>query len=89
MINIIWDDPFAKKLKKILKKHPELLNLFKDKITLLSIEPFDVILKTHKLTGQLKEYYACSVNYEYRLIFKIIDANNIFLIDIGSHDEVY
>ena len=47
-------------------------------------------LKTHKLKGDLKEVYACSLDYQYRIILNIVIIDNvIYLIDIGTHDEVY
>jgi mRNA-degrading endonuclease YafQ of YafQ-DinJ toxin-antitoxin module len=50
---------------------------------------FDKRLRTHKLKGALGEYYAFSVSYSDRIVFRILDDGGVFLIDIGSHDEVY
>ncbi len=50
--------------------------------------PHDPSLKTHKLKGDLKEFWSCSITFEIRLRFKVAD-DNIELIDIGTHDEVY
>ncbi len=56
--------------------------------------PFTPSLKSHKLTGDLDEYWSCSVNYDYRIIFTFSQDEEseetlIILVDIGSHDEVY
>jgi mRNA-degrading endonuclease YafQ of YafQ-DinJ toxin-antitoxin module len=56
---------------------------------LLELDPFHPTLKTHKLQGKLKKYYSCSIDYYFRLIFDFLDNENIQLLDIGSHDEVY
>jgi len=56
---------------------------------MFSENPFNVKLKTHKLSGTLKDCWAFSVDYNFRIIFKFIDKNKVLLIDIGSHDEVY
>jgi len=45
-------------------------------------------LRTHKLKGDLKEFWPCSVTHATRLRFKIIE-DAIELMDIGPHDEVY
>lgn len=50
---------------------------------------FNSKLRTHKLTGKLKELWVFSVVYDCRVIFKFLNGNEAFLIDIGGHDEVY
>jgi addiction module RelE/StbE family toxin len=89
IIEILWDEPFLKILTKWKKKHPDLISKLEDKLTLFSSEPFHLSLKTHTLSGNLKDYWALSITYEYRLVFKFIDENKALLIDIGTHDEVY
>ena len=60
--------------------------------------PFNAKLKTHKLKGDLKAYWACSINYDLRLIFQFTQAMDkdtanpveaILLSTIGTHDEIY
>jgi len=51
--------------------------------------PFDQQLKTHKLTGKLQGLWAFSVDYNCRVIFRFLGKNEVLLIDIGGHDEVY
>ena len=52
------------------------------------------MLKTHKLSGWLKGLWACSVEYDCRIVFTLepdpdTGDDMIVLIDLGSHDEVY
>ena len=89
MIELIWDEPFLKILKKWKKKHPDLLSKFEEKLIVFCSDPFNNTLRTHSLSGNLKEYYALSITYDQRLVFKFISENKVLLIDIGSHDEVY
>ena len=89
MVEIIWDKPFLRILKKWKKKHLDLMANFQDTLTLFTENPFHPSLKTHNLSGKLKEYWAFSITYEYRLVFKFISENKVLLIDIGTHDEVY
>jgi addiction module RelE/StbE family toxin len=89
MIELIWDQKFKKTLKKRLSKSDELTDKFNSKIKLFEEDPFNPILRTHKLSGILKEYWAFSIDYNLRVIFKFIDSNTALLIDIGTHDEVY
>ncbi|MBP6974073.1 MAG: type II toxin-antitoxin system YafQ family toxin [Syntrophorhabdus sp.] len=55
----------------------------------ISKNPFSKQLRTHKLTGTLKGLWAFSVDYDTRVIFSFLTDDEILLIDIGSHDEVY
>jgi mRNA-degrading endonuclease YafQ of YafQ-DinJ toxin-antitoxin module len=50
---------------------------------------FDSKLRTHKLKGALSDYYAFSISYSDRIVFRILDDGGVLLVDIGSHDEVY
>ncbi len=60
----------------------ERLSFFKEDI-------FDRRLKTHRLKGNLKDYYAFSISYSDRIVFKILKDNSVYFIDIGSHDICY
>ena len=56
----------------------------------LQINPFDNVLKTHKLKGNLSDFYACRLNYEYRIVCIILmQDDEVILVDIGTHDDVY
>lgn len=88
-IEIVWDEPFLRNFRKWIKKHPDLKAKFEEKLTLFTEQPFHASLKTHSLTGNLKEYWALSITYEYRLVFKFLSENKVLLVDIGTHDEVY
>ncbi|UMX47946.1 MAG: type II toxin-antitoxin system mRNA interferase toxin, RelE/StbE family [Candidatus Nealsonbacteria bacterium DGGOD1a] len=49
--------------------------------------PQDARLHFHKLGGRLSDYWAFSVNYEYRIIFYYGDSkDDIFFDSIGNHD---
>ena len=87
---IIRTDEYFKKLKKFIKKHPEVLDRYAKTIELLVIDPWHPSLRLHKLKGGLKEYHSVSINMKYRVVIDfIITDNEIIPIDIGTHDEVY
>ncbi len=88
MYQLVISDRFRKNLRYFLKKHPELKPVFGEELSILQKNPQDSRLKTHKLTGKLKEFFTCSITYEYRLIFNF-NKDFIFLLAIGTHDEVY
>lgn len=88
MPKLIFSIRFEKKLRGFIKKHPELTEIIKQKLLILQENPRDPRLKIHKLTGKLKSLFAVSITYEYRVIFDLED-DSIFLLAIGTHDEVY
>jgi len=89
MINIVWDPGFKKAYQKKIKTDDNLKRKFWKTIKLFSSNPFSKQLRTHKLTGILKGLWAFSVDYDTRVIFTFLKDDEVLLIDIGSHDEVY
>jgi mRNA-degrading endonuclease YafQ of YafQ-DinJ toxin-antitoxin module len=60
----------------------------------LTQNPMDPILRVHKLKGELAGAWACSVDYDIRIIFEFIEnpdtrEKEILLLAFGTHDEVY
>ena len=75
-------------LGKVRDKHPELEIILKEKLNFLQHNPNDSRLKTHKLSGKLKNCWAIWITYEHRLIFHL-ENKYIFLLAVGTHNEVY
>ena len=77
---------YSPKFQRLYKKLPrEICSLIKKKIALLVKDPFDQKLKTHKLSGSLKDYWAISIDYRYRIIFTFESENIIRLHMCGDH----
>ncbi len=89
MMRITWDQGFKRAYKKRIKHDNERKKRFWDAIEMFSKDPFDQRLRTHKLTGKLEGLWAFSVDFDCRVIFKFLGKSEVFLIDIGSHEEVY
>jgi mRNA-degrading endonuclease YafQ of YafQ-DinJ toxin-antitoxin module len=51
-------------------------------------DPQDPILRAHKPRGDLGKYWAFSVDDDLRVLFRW-DGDTCFLVNLGSHDEVY
>ncbi|CCQ53181.1 type II toxin-antitoxin system RelE/ParE family toxin [Crocosphaera watsonii WH 8501] len=94
MTKLIISPSFKRAFKNIIKKKPELKYKIESKLRLLSDNPYNPILRTHKLKGKLSGAWACTVEYDCRIVF-CFEQNQetleeeINLIDIGTHDEVY
>ena len=89
MIEIRWEESFTKKVKKIINSDPSFKSKIIERLKLFADNQFDPTLKTHKLHGKLKNYWAFSVDYDYRILFRYNEDSSISLINIGDHDEVY
>jgi addiction module RelE/StbE family toxin len=89
-MNLVKDDDYKRKERKFFKKRPHLIDKYGLVLEKLKTNPFDPSLKTYKLKGDLSEFYACSLTYEYRIICVfLVQTETIVLVDIGSHNEVY
>ena len=87
---IVRTDEYFKKLKKFIKKHPDVLERYIKTIELIEIDPYHPSLRLHKLQGKLNIYYSVSINMKYRVVIDfMIQDNKIIPIDIGTHNEVY
>jgi addiction module RelE/StbE family toxin len=94
MRTLIWSNAFKKSFKKWLRKRSDLDNDIAETLKLLVADPFLPQLETHKLKGKLSGSWACSVGYDLRIVFDFVkaekgSADDILLLAIGTHDEVY
>lgn len=48
--------------------------------------PFDPMLKTHKLHGAMREYWAFSISYGYRIGFTFMPGRLARFHAVGTHD---
>ena len=46
---------------------------------------FSPSLRTHKLKGPLNDYWSYSINLNYRVLFRFINAHEVLYYDIGTH----
>jgi mRNA-degrading endonuclease YafQ of YafQ-DinJ toxin-antitoxin module len=89
MIEIAFSSSFKRAFRKRVQGTASLEARFWERVTIFQNNPFDLRLKTHKLSGQLKDLWSFSVEYDVRVIFSFIDDKKAVFIDIGTHKEVY
>lgn len=89
ILEVSFSSSFRRAFKKRIKGNADLEARFWQKVEQFTIDPFDQSLKTHKLSGKLKELWSFSVDYDERVLFYFTEAGNAVFVDIGSHDEVY
>jgi mRNA interferase YafQ len=86
---------FERSYKKYAGKNQSLKAAIDETLLKLQANAYDNSLKTHKLSGKLAAHLACSCGYDCRIVFIIEksltnpEEENIVLLDIGTHDDVY
>ena len=89
MIEIAFSSSFKRAFKKNVAGNASLEMRFWERVELFKKNPFDPKLRTHKLSGKLKDLWSFSVEHDLRVIFSFADQTRVIFVDIGSHKEVY
>lgn len=94
MKTLIWTSSFKRSFKRAVRHRPDLLVKIEHTLDKLVEDSFYYTLHTHKLKGDLAGSWACTVDFEYRVIFKFVPdpetgEEAVLLEAVGTHDEVY
>lgn len=94
MKNLVWSAGFLRRFKRLTKKNPQLRSQIEKVLQLLAEDPFDSSLHTHRLKGYLDGVWSCSIDYNNRILFELFEnldsgEEEILLLTLGSHDDVY
>ena len=90
MYTIVTPRQFLRQARKFFKKHPNLKPRFAGVLRDLQNDPFQPHLELHPLSGKLEGCHAVSLTYSFRVTLTLmVTTEEIILLDIGSHDEVY
>jgi mRNA-degrading endonuclease YafQ of YafQ-DinJ toxin-antitoxin module len=81
MITVYYSSAF----KKAIKKYSSHRKQIEKRIGIFIENPYDLRLKTHKLSGELEGYYSFSISYNLRVLFEFIDDRTVGFIDLGTH----
>ncbi len=94
MRRLAWESRFRRAFKRHVKDNPAQRDRILRTLRLLTDDPYQAPLKTHKLSGRLGGLWACWVEYDCRIVFAFEPdpqggEDMIVLIGLGTHDEVY
>jgi mRNA-degrading endonuclease YafQ of YafQ-DinJ toxin-antitoxin module len=84
-LRIATSGRFLRRAKKL--KEPQ-SSMLRAALLRFAADPKDPLLRTHKLKGELADYWAFAVDDDLRVLFRW-DDDEAFLVNLGSHDEVY
>ena len=77
---------YSSKFEREYKKLPEHIKaLAEEREEVFRQNSFDPRLDTHKLSGRLKEFWAFSIDYKYRIIFEFAGKEAVWFHSIGDH----
>lgn len=93
-MQLVWTTTFSRTFKRLVRQKPQLRPQIEQILEQLLADPFHPSLKTHKLKGALAVRWSCSIDYSNRIIFSFetnpdSDEEELFLLTLGSHDDVY
>jgi len=88
-MEVSFSSTFKRTFKKRIKSNTDLEEKFWQKLEQFTVNPYDPSLKTHKLSGKLKEFWSFTIDYDARVLFYFTENEKAVFVDIGSHDEVY
>ena len=87
---LIFTEQYNRRAAKFLKRHPDVESQYEKTLELLELNPHHPSLRLHGLSGRLDGLQSISINLKYRVTIEmIISDNEIVLINVGDHDEVY
>jgi len=91
-LKIIQSKKYERKASKLVAGNKQLLDKLLEVYKMMEEDLFNPKLKTHKLKGEFRERWSCSLTYDLRIIFRIKEHDKekvIELLTMGSHDMVY
>lgn len=84
-LRVIASTRFIRKARKLREPGASMLRAA---LRRFAVDPQDPLLRTHKLRGELDAYWAFSVDNDLRVLFRW-EGDDAFLVNLGSHDQVY
>ncbi len=94
MRELVLTPRFKRAFRKFMRQHRHLQKTIEETLIQMQSDIFAAPLHTHKLTGPLSGLRACSCGYDCRMVFsielnKLTGKEEIFLLNIGTHEEIY
>jgi addiction module RelE/StbE family toxin len=89
MTEVAFSSSFKRAFKRRIKGNAVMETRFWKRLELFQNNPFDQSLRTHKLSGRLKDLWSFSIEYDLRVVFSFLEGDRALLVDIGTHEEVY
>ena len=81
-MKVYYSSKFYREYKKLSK---EVKSDAEKAERLFRQNPFHPKPKTHQLLGRLRDFWAFSINFRYRIIFEFVNGKTIWFHSVGDH----
>jgi len=88
-MKIRFSPDFIRLLKKIKRTDKALTDQINKQLKLFQLQPQHPSLRTHKLSGKMKNRWSISLSRSFRMIYILLEKDEAYFIAIGTHDKVY
>ena len=88
-MKIRFSPAFIRLLKKIKRTDKALTDQINKQLKLFQLQPQHPSLRTHKLSGKMKNRWSISLSRSFRMIYILLEKDEAYFIAIGTHDKVY
>jgi len=90
MYKLVFTYSYEQKVKKFIKKHPDIIKQYSKTLELLELNPFHPSLRLHQFKTASFEGYSVSINLSYRVAIEfLVTEEEILLVNIGDHQDIY
>ena len=89
MTEVAFSSSFKRAFSRRIKGNAAAEARFWERVELFQNNPFHQRLRTHKLSGRLRDLWSFSIQYDLRVVFSFLENDRALFVDIGSHEEVY
>ena len=84
-MRILHSSKFAKEYKKLPNNIKDIAEKKED---IFRTDLFDSRLRTHKLKGELADFYSFSISHQWRIVFHFENDDTVVFDNVGTH-EIY
>jgi addiction module RelE/StbE family toxin len=89
MIEVKFASGVEESLIKIKRKNSKLFSRIDKQLALFVENPKHPSLRTHKLSGKMKNMLSISITVNIRMVYVKISDNSFIFVKIVTHKEVY
>ena len=89
MTEVAFSSSFQRAFRRRIKGNAAFEARFWERLEIFQDNPFDQRLRTHKLSGRLKDLWSFTMGYDLRVVFSFLESDRALFVDIGTHEEVY
>lgn len=87
-MKISYHRNFKKNFRKRISPHENLVKRFEERLGLFLKDPKNPILQNHALVGKRIDLRAFSITGDIRVVY-FVKGGELYLLDIGTHAQIY